>query len=91
IRADVIQRLMCHGELDMRAFGEHHGIAFREYFPVEMERIDALQADGLVVVTADRLTITARGRFLLRIVAMCFDAYLDAAPDGTRPTYSKAL
>ncbi|HOX72873.1 oxygen-independent coproporphyrinogen III oxidase [Dokdonella sp.] len=91
IRADVIQRLMCHGELDMRAFGEHHGIAFREYFPVEMERIDALQADGLVVVTADRLTITARGRFLLRIVAMCFDAYLDAAPDGARPTYSKAL
>jgi oxygen-independent coproporphyrinogen III oxidase len=91
IRADVIQQLMCHGELDMIEFGKHYGIDFKDYFSAEMSRLKALETDGLVQVTARGLQITARGRFLLRIVAMCFDAYLQSATAGARPGYSKAL
>jgi len=49
-----------------------------------------LAADGIVVMTPDRIAATARGRPLLRIVAMCFDRYL-ARPGGVAAGYSKAL
>ena len=91
IRADVIQQLMCHGELDMGDFEQHYGIEFRSYFAAEMERLKALEKDGLIDVGARALQITARGRFLLRIVAMCFDAYLGRAAASGTPSYSKAL
>jgi oxygen-independent coproporphyrinogen-3 oxidase len=33
-------------------------------------------ADGLVVRTAQAITVTGIGRLLLRNIAMCFDQYL---------------
>ncbi|MEO7934989.1 MAG: coproporphyrinogen III oxidase, partial [Dokdonella sp.] len=91
IRAEVIQQLMCDGELDTRAFGQYYGIDFNEYFAAEMRKLGELQADGLVNLSQDRIALTDRGRFLMRIVAMCFDAYLDQAADALKPIYSKAL
>lgn len=91
IRADVIQQLMCHGELDMRAFGNHYGIEFNDYFAAEIPRLKALQVDGLVDLPLGEIRITPRGRFLLRIVAMCFDAYLGKAAGEFKPAYSNAL
>ncbi|WP_440223239.1 oxygen-independent coproporphyrinogen III oxidase [Dokdonella sp. MW10] len=90
VRGDAIQRLMCHGRLDIAAFEHHHGIDFARSFPVELDRLRALADDGLVDVADDAIRVTARGRYLLRIVAMCFDAYLDA-PDAASPRYSRAL
>ncbi|TAL73024.1 MAG: oxygen-independent coproporphyrinogen III oxidase [Rhodanobacter sp.] len=82
VRREAIGQLMCHGELDMPTFGAQHGVDFAEYFAAELERLRALANDGLVRLDADTITVTARGRLLLRIVAMCFDAYLgrEAAP-----------
>lgn len=91
IRAEVIQQLMCDGELDTHAFGHYYGIDFNAYFAAEMRKLGELQADGLVNLTHDRIALTARGRFLMRIVAMCFDAYLEQAADALKPIYSKAL
>ena len=91
IRADVIQQLMCHGELDMIDFGQHYGIEFRSYFATEIERLKALEKDGLIEIGANALQVTARGRFLMRIVAMCFDAYLGRPAQNGTPSYSKAL
>ncbi len=91
IRADVIQHLMCDGNLDMRAFGQHYGIEFGEYFSAELVRLKALQADGLVELSPAEIRITPRGRFLLRIVAMCFDAYLGVSAGEVKPVYSNAL
>ena len=91
IRADVIQQLMCHGELDTLDFGQHYGIDFRSYFAPELERLKALEKDGLIDLMPRGLQITPRGRFLLRIVAMCFDAYLGRATQSGSPSYSKAL
>ncbi len=91
IRAEVIQLLMCEGELDTRAFELYFGIDFNDYFAAEMRKLGQLEADGLVDLKPDRIALTDRGRFLMRIVAMCFDAYLDQAADAVKPIYSKAL
>ncbi|WP_325143770.1 oxygen-independent coproporphyrinogen III oxidase [Dokdonella sp.] len=91
IRAEVIQQLMCLGELDMQAFGRHFDIDFEDYFSSELVRLRSLQADGLVDLPPGQIRVTARGRFLLRIVAMCFDAYLGMAASENKPVYSNAL
>lgn len=91
IRAEVIQQLMCHGELDMQTFGQHYGIDFSEYFSAEMIHLKSLQSDGLVDRSPNEIRVTARGRFLLRIVVMCFDAYLGEAASEIKPVYSNAL
>jgi oxygen-independent coproporphyrinogen-3 oxidase len=79
LRADVIQRLMCHGVIDMAAVGDRYQIDFRDYFSDALQQLQPLLADGLVVVDGRRITATSRGRLLLRIIAMCFDRYLTPA------------
>ncbi len=90
IRADAIQQLMCHGTLDVAAFEERHRLDFAAYFNAELVRLDELAGDGLIAVSPDRLTVSSRGRFLLRIIAMCFDAHLPR-PQAVEVRYSKAL
>ena len=89
IRADAIQQLMCHGTLDAAAFGRRHELDFGDYFAAELPRLRRLADDGLIVAGPDRLAVTARGRFLLRNIAMCFDGRLNAEPAPAR--YSRAL
>ncbi|HYG04971.1 MAG TPA: oxygen-independent coproporphyrinogen III oxidase [Stenotrophomonas sp.] len=76
IRGDVIQALMCRGEIDTRQIGVRHGIDFAQYFAQDLPALEALRADGLVETDAGRVRATARGRPLLRLIAMCFDSYL---------------
>jgi oxygen-independent coproporphyrinogen-3 oxidase len=76
LHRDAIGRLMCDAQLDMDAFAREHGIAFRTYFAAALERLDPLIDDGLVTVDARCIQITPRGRLLMRVVAMCFDANL---------------
>ncbi len=91
IRADVIQSLMCHGELDFEAVGRRHVIDFRDYFRDALARLAPLQDDGLVEVDRRGLHTTSRGRLLLRIIAMCFDRYLTPATDAASPRYSRTV
>src|SRR5690606_25669079 len=91
IRADVIQQLMCHGRLDYDALGRRHVIDFRDYFAEALERLQPLQADGLVELGGHGLQATQRGRLLLRIIAMCFDRYLAPANDSAAPRYSRTV
>jgi len=90
IRADAIQQLMCHGVLDIASFERRHQLDFNEYFAAELARLRDIECDGLIEVGADRLHVTSRGRFLLRIIAMCFDAHL-ARSEAAGTRYSKAL
>jgi oxygen-independent coproporphyrinogen-3 oxidase len=92
IRADVIQELMCTGEIDHRRLAVRHDIDFDEYFADALSQLEPLVADGLVECRADRIIATARGRLMLRIVAMCFDRYLPAQTSAdARPRHSRAL
>ncbi|MBB6599278.1 oxygen-independent coproporphyrinogen III oxidase [Luteimonas sp. MC1825] len=95
LRADLIQRLMCQAEVPVDALERRHDIVFAEYFAADIERLRPLQDDGLVRLEPDRIVVTARGRLLLRNIAMCFDHYLpapDATPaDTSRPRFSRAI
>ena len=90
IRADVIQQLMCNEAVDMDRFGDHHRIDFRAYFAQALERLATLATDGLVSLGPTRIAVDARGRLLLRNVAMCFDRYLEA-PQAAALRYSKTV
>src|SRR5690606_10669145 len=91
LRAEVIESLMCRAEIDVRDLERRHAIAFDAYFEESLGRLAALAADGLVTIDRERIRATPRGRFLLRSIAMCFDAYLPAAPANEPPRYSKAV
>jgi oxygen-independent coproporphyrinogen-3 oxidase len=77
LRADLIQALMCQGEIPMITLEERYGIDFAEYFRDAFARLQPLVDDGLVNVEPDRIAATSRGRLLLRNIAMCFDHYLE--------------
>lgn len=91
-RADVIQQLMCNASVDVASIERRHGIDFWEYFAASRPRLEELSEDGLVEFSAARIDATSRGRLLLRIIAMCFDNYLDTrnTPAG-RPRYSRVI
>jgi len=91
IRADVIQQLMCNAAIDMADIEQRHGIEFNSYFATALARLQPLVADGLAEVGRLRIAATARGRLLLRIIAMCFDNHLDAATPAARPRYSRVI
>ena len=94
LRADLIQRLMCQGEIPVGALERRHDIDFSGYFADALERLRPLEDDGLVRLEPGRIAVTAQGRLLLRNIAMCFDHYLPADPpsDGAeRPRFSRAI
>ena len=92
LRADVIQRLMCQGSIDITAIERRHDIDFRTYFADALARLRPLAADRLVEVGEQRITATSRGRLLLRIIAMCFDRYLNECDlSAAEPRFSRAI
>jgi oxygen-independent coproporphyrinogen-3 oxidase len=83
----LIGTLMCHFSLDIPAFEKSWSIRLRESFPAVWPVLEALQQDGLVKLTDDRLDVTDRGRYLIRNVAMTFDRYLPPRTTG----FSRAI
>jgi oxygen-independent coproporphyrinogen III oxidase len=91
LREDVIQALMCQGEIDMAVIEARHQIDFRVYFADALAQLCAHQADGLVEVGPRHIRATSRGRLLLRIIAMCFDRYLESGAPAAQPRYSRVI
>jgi oxygen-independent coproporphyrinogen III oxidase len=89
LRRDVIQALMCQFTVGFERVEALHGIAFREYFGTELKDLEPLAEDGLVEIAADALTVTRRGRLLVRSVAMLFDRYLREQREQAR--YSRVI
>lgn len=90
LRADVIQQLMCRGSIDVSVVERRYGIDFRRYFADAFARLSPLEKDGLVTLERLRISATSRGRLLLRIIAMCFDRYLNQ-PLPSYPQHSGAI
>lgn len=76
LRRRIIQDLMCRFALDYRAYFAADGMAFRQYFSEEWPDLEHLAAHGLLVFLPDGLQVSAKGRFLIRNIAMVFDRYL---------------
>ena len=55
----------------------------------ELADLAAFQQEGLVDISGDWITITARGRLLVRAICMVFDRYL--RENRQRANYSKVI
>ena len=92
LRADIIQSLMCHGSIGIREIERRFEIDFDEYFADALPQLEALRADGLVTMDSRHIAATPRGRMLLRVVAGCFDGYLNRATTPEIPAaYSRVV
>lgn len=89
LRRCVIQSLMCQFELSVEAIEEAYLVDFKQYFKTEIAALDTLQKDGLIEWDGAWITVTPRGRIMVRAVAMIFDRHLQH--DRQRATFSKLI
>jgi oxygen-independent coproporphyrinogen-3 oxidase len=89
VRRAVISSLMCQFELSIESIEIAHLIDFHQYFAPELERLQVLVDDGLIEMDEHWITVTPRGRMLVRAVAMIFDRYLQH--DRERARFSKVI
>jgi oxygen-independent coproporphyrinogen-3 oxidase len=88
LRRTVIQKLMCQFELSISVIEQAFPVAFRQYFAAELAQLAAMEDDGLVSLNGDWISVSNKGRLLIRNVCMVFDRYL-AGSAG--PRYSKTV
>jgi oxygen-independent coproporphyrinogen III oxidase len=89
LRRSVIQSTMCQDVVDMDAISDDFGINFHDYFAPALDALKSMESDGLVSLDERYIRVTPKGRFLLRPVAMCFDAYLQSS--ATPGRFSKVI
>jgi len=88
-RRAVIQSLMCHFELAFEAIEIAHLIDFGNYFRTELEDLAPFVDAGLVIIDDEWISVTERGRHLVRAICMVFDRYLREG--RLRASYSKVM
>jgi oxygen-independent coproporphyrinogen-3 oxidase len=93
LRRIVIGKLMCNFELSLSSIEQGFPIKFQQYFAAELEKLKAFVEDGLITIDDEWISVTPKGRLLIRNICMVFDRYLgvaqDVAPQPLR--YSKTI
>ena len=92
LRRAVIQALMCQFELSTAVIESTYLIDFKTYFKHEIVELHDLAQAGLVELgehSDGHITVTAKGRMLIRNVCMVFDKYLRNPQEITR--YSRVI
>jgi oxygen-independent coproporphyrinogen-3 oxidase len=90
IRKHVIMRLMCDLTLDIADVERRFAIDFSSYFAAALKSLQPLVEDGLVGIADGAISVAPDGRFFLRNLAMCFDAYMDAV-GKEKPLFSRTV
>ncbi|HCX32647.1 MAG TPA: oxygen-independent coproporphyrinogen III oxidase [Rhodocyclaceae bacterium] len=89
LRRSIIQALMCHFELSIESIEIAHLIDFKSYFARELVDLRDMEKAELLRIDERWISVLARGRMLVRAIAMVFDRYLRA--DRDRARYSKII
>lgn len=89
LRRLIIQRLMCNFELSLASIEMAHPIKFSEYFATELVSLKLLEADGLLALDEEWISVSMKGRLLIRNICMVFDRYLD--PEKSPLRYSRTI
>ena len=89
IRREAIMQLICHFYLDFSAIEQGFGIKFNSYFANELERYQVMVEDGLITMDENSITVTSKGRLLIRNICMVFDRYIK--PDEKTERFSKLI
>jgi len=88
IRRDVIMQLICHFYLNFSTIEAKHNIEFSDYFSTELKNLAEMCEDGLIEVNDQTITVTDKGRLLIRNICMTFDRYHNAQH---QQRFSKAI
>lgn len=88
-RRAVIQALACHFTVSKEAISIAHLLDFDRYFSAELGQLKEMERESLVALDDEWITVTPRGRLLVRAVCAVFDRYLRA--DRNRGSYSKII
>lgn len=78
LRREIIMGLMCRFCIDIEEVAKAHDTSPDEFAPALAE-LETFAQDGLVEIEGWRIHVTPTGRFLIRNIAMVFDAYLRPA------------
>jgi oxygen-independent coproporphyrinogen-3 oxidase len=89
VRRSIIQALMCHFELCREAIEVAYLLDFDTYFAEEMTELEQLQRAGLLRIESNWISVTPKGRMLIRSICMVFDKYLRQNRDSRR--YSRTI
>lgn len=89
IRKHVIMEVMCHGQINKRAFQAETALHFDEYFSRELGDLVRLGEDNLIQQEPDKISVTTEGRYMLRNIAMVFDRYRN--DPNTHTGFSKTV
>lgn len=89
LRRAVIQALACQFRLSKTSVEIAYLIDFDRYFSAELADLRGMANDGLVQLDDEWITVTARGRMLVRNICMVFDKFLRRESESTR--YSRVI
>jgi len=89
VRRAVIQALACHFRVSIESIELAYLIDFPSHFAAELKDLRRLQDEGLVDINNEWISVTPRGRLLVRVICMVFDRYLREAQ--ARASYSKVI
>ena len=89
VRRAIIQALMCHFELSKDSFNTAYLIDFDSYFATELEELREYEREGLLEISGEWISVTPKGRMLIRNICMVFDKYLRTRTEHAR--YSKVI
>ncbi|MFT4103507.1 MAG: oxygen-independent coproporphyrinogen III oxidase [Burkholderiaceae bacterium] len=84
LRRDLIMALMCQGRVDRAAMAREHRIDFDAYFADELRDLAPFAEQGLARIDDDAIVVTDAGWYVVRAIAMVFDAYLRRSGDLSR-------
>ena len=82
LRAEIIQKIMCDGNVNLQEISSHYGVIWEQYFYTEIDRLRTFERDGLIEATPHGFCVTENGRYFLRPIAMVFDDWLPASSAG---------
>ncbi|WP_136253624.1 oxygen-independent coproporphyrinogen III oxidase [Onishia niordana] len=88
LRRRAIERLMCDMALDFTSLGREFDINAESWLSDALARLAPSIEDGLIEKHGNKLSVTPRGRLLIRHLAMAFDARL---PNQSGQRYSRIL
>jgi oxygen-independent coproporphyrinogen-3 oxidase len=88
-RRAVIQGLMCNFTVSGDAIGTAHLLDFDRYFAAELGALREFEDEGMLTLEDGWISVSPRGKFMIRSICMVFDKYLGAGQEGRR--YSRAI
>ena len=91
LRKEIIHGMLCCFGLEYSKIESRWGIDFAKRFPAELRELERLADDGLIQLDSAGFRATELGKLLIRIVAMPFDAHIDAVRARQENTFSQSV